>query len=134
MHGLSSVELSNHPEWHPYGFLPEVFDRRYVVMTEGKFAGQVMVNFQGGKTFVSYAILPEFRGKGLAKAAVKVVLDHLGVPAEKAWAYIVKGNEASVHLADSLGINIMFHAMTPKQASWSASDFLKSIFFSKTAC
>ena len=53
----------------------------FAIIVEGKFAGFVDIHHLNEKYFwhkgeLGYGILPEFRGKGLATAAVKIITDY----------------------------------------------------------
>lgn len=103
---------NENPKYWPYGLHIPGHDSVYAVRdneTE-KIAGFVGWQEQladDGKIVGSYSIgiLPEYRGKGLAKEAVAKVLQEKVAHVDRVVSYIVTGNTASDGLANSLKIN-----------------------------
>lgn len=109
---LDTIYKENPSHW-PYGLYKEGFDHIYVVrdnMTKqaAGFTGWqfgYLDDFPGQKLgLYSIGLLPEFRGKGLAKEAVAKIVKAHGDNCDKVVAYIVESNEPSKRLAESLGI------------------------------
>ncbi len=69
--------------------------------TEKKPRGQVKVGYY------TIGILPEFRGNGLARAAVSQLLQTKSASVDEVRAFIVPGNSQSEALARSLNIPIV---------------------------
>ena len=66
-----------------------------------------------GRTKVGYysvGILPEYRGHGLAKAAVARLLSEKAASVDRVQAFILPHNTPSIALARSLGVQITHNA------------------------
>ena len=89
------IPFDEHREW--FEATIQRRDRRmYVVLAGGAEAGVVRLDFEGSRAIVSINIAPEWRGKGIGKAA-------LGALAERAFAGLGLGQLVARVKADNLG-------------------------------
>lgn len=107
------VVYDENPEYWPYGLNIAGHDSVYAIRDNAteKIAG--WVGWQehyddNGKKVGSYSIgiLPEYRGKGLAKEAVAKIIMEKVAHVDRVVSYIVPGNKASESLAHSLHIPV----------------------------
>ena len=103
--------LKENPAWFPYGLSRKQLDQTWLVRdpetkAPAGFTGwQFRPNDKGGTTgWYAVGLLPEFRGKGLAKKALEEMFSKKPAFVDDIKAFIVKGNEASVNLAKRLGV------------------------------
>ena len=103
--------LKENPAWFPYGLSRKQLDQTWLVRdpetkAPAGFTGwQFRPNDKGGTTgWYAVGLLPAFRGKGLAKKALKEMFSKKPAFVDDIKAFIVKGNEASVNLAKRLGV------------------------------
>ena len=76
--------------------------------------------------YYSVGILPEFRGKGLAKTACRTLIAENGAGVKQVRALIVDGNDASEKLAKSLGVAVDRHDPREKSAG-AASELVRRL-------
>ena len=103
--------LKENPAWFPYGLSRKQLDQTWLVRdpetkAPAGFTGwQFRPNDKGGTTgWYAVGLLPEFRGKGLAKKALEEMFSKKPAFVDDIKAFIVKGNDASVNLAKRLGV------------------------------
>lgn len=103
---------NENPKYWPYGLHIPGHDSVYAVRdneTEkiAGFVGWQEHTAPDGKRIGSYSIgiLPEYRGKGLAKEAVAKIIKEKVSGVDRVISYIVNGNKASDGLANSLNVN-----------------------------
>lgn len=109
---IMSQIYEENPKWFPYGLSRDMLNKVWKIMdpTTNEPAGftgrQVRPNTNGGKTgWYAVGLLPSFRGKGLAQRALSEMFEHhLPEGVNDVKAFIVKGNEKSVALANRLGV------------------------------
>lgn len=103
--------LKENPAWFPYGLSRKQLDQSWLVRdpetkAPAGFTGwQFRPNDKGGTTgWYAIGLLPEFRGKGLARKALEEMFSKKPSFVDDIKAFIVKGNDASVNLAKRLGV------------------------------
>lgn len=120
------------PEHWPYGLTPAHFDQGdlYAIRKEGAvdpvgFVGWQSRNLDMLKVgMYSIGLLPEWRGKGLAKKAVAGLLKRKAATVDCLAALVVGTNEPSKALAASLGIPVLEKqamSFARKALQWAAS-------------
>ena len=102
------------PQWWPYGLRRDMLDDAHAIVKRGTdeqvgFAGWQFRHEADGQKVGYYAIglLPEFRGKGYAKAALKQLFANKPQDVSAVRAFIVPGNAPSEGLAASLGVPVV---------------------------
>jgi RimJ/RimL family protein N-acetyltransferase len=107
---MDKVRAEN-PEYWPYGLSVGHHDGGvYMIREASTNAPAGWVGWQernrGLKKvgFYSIGVLPEYRGKGFAKEAVRKIIAEKSATVDEVRAMIVHTNEASKHLAKSLHI------------------------------
>lgn len=104
----------DNPTWWPYGLRRDMLDDAHAIIERGTgkqagFTGWQFRHDPDGKKVGYYAIglLPEFRGKGYAKAALRQLFAGKPADVSAVRAFIVPGNTPSERLAASLGVPVV---------------------------
>lgn len=104
---------AENPEWWPYGLNVEGHDEVFLIRDSFTKQAAGFVGWQqhkeGNKLVGSYSIgiLPQFRGKGLAKEAVAKVIKEKAKQVDLVKSYVKSNNIASKKLAQSLNVPIV---------------------------
>lgn len=104
------------PAWWPFGLRRSMMDRAFVIHDPDSQqpAGFTGWQFRGTadkpEAYYAVGLLPEYRGKGLAQAALSEMFRDHTPPGHTIKAYIVPGNTASTRLAERLGVPVQHKA------------------------
>jgi ribosomal protein S18 acetylase RimI-like enzyme len=102
--------VDERPEHWPDGCEPEMFDDLRLINHAGKLAGfvgwQSIDTDQGKVGFISVGLLPEFRGKGIAKKACQEIIQDNKSKVSTVVAAVESSNAPSLGLVKSLGLKV----------------------------
>jgi RimJ/RimL family protein N-acetyltransferase len=114
--GIMQRIYNERPDYWPYGLNVDQHSDVYMVREASSrqpvgFVGWQALNEDGVKVgYYSIGILPEHRGKGLAKQAVEGILAEKRASVDAVRAFVMPHNLPSLKLAASLGIEVTHNA------------------------
>jgi RimJ/RimL family protein N-acetyltransferase len=99
-HSTNTISIDSHKSW-----LQSVLDNEskkiYIAIENDIPVGTVRADYYSEYCKLSWTIAPEFRGKGIGKAMVKILADSISMPLK---AEVKKDNIASVKIAEYIGL------------------------------